>query len=70
MKAAYTELLYYGARFYDPQLGRFISADTIVPQAGNPQDLNRYAYARNNPVIHTDSTGHCIDGVSTVVCCL
>jgi RHS repeat-associated protein len=42
-------LMDYRARFYDPSLGRFISADTIVPNPSNPQDLNRFAYARNNP---------------------
>ncbi|RMD62917.1 hypothetical protein D6833_06265, partial [Candidatus Parcubacteria bacterium] len=35
-------LYYYGARWYDPTLGRFIQPDTIVPEPGNPQDLNRY----------------------------
>jgi RHS repeat-associated protein len=39
-----TGLYYYGARYYDPVVGRFISADTIVPSPGNPQALNRYAY--------------------------
>jgi RHS repeat-associated protein len=39
----------YNARYYDPWLGRFVSADTVVPEAGNAQDLNRYAYAGNNP---------------------
>ena len=34
-------LSYYNARWYDAQLGRFVSADTIVPEPGNPQDLNR-----------------------------
>jgi RHS repeat-associated protein len=34
----------YGARFYSPVLGRFLSADTIVPSPGNPQSLNRYSY--------------------------
>jgi len=51
----------YGARFYDPALGRFISADTVVPGAGNPQALNRYAYVRNNPLRYTDPTGHMVD---------
>ena len=50
-------LMYYGARFYDGALGRFISPDTIVPEPGNPQALNRYAYVLNNPVRYTDSTG-------------
>jgi len=48
----------YGARFYDPLLGRFLSADTVVPEPGNPQALNRYAYVLNNPLKYTDPTGH------------
>ena len=53
-----TELYYYGARYYDPALGRFLSPDTIVPDPQQPQDLNRYTYARNNPFGYTDPTGH------------
>jgi RHS repeat-associated protein len=41
-------LYFYNARYYDPALGRFISADSIVPEPQNPQDLNRYSYVRNN----------------------
>jgi RHS repeat-associated protein len=52
-------LLYYGARYYDWVLGRFISADTLVADWYNPQLLNRFAYVRNNPVNLTDPTGHC-----------
>jgi len=55
---AETGLYYYGARYYDPQLGRFISADTIVPDPFNPQALNRYSYALNNPLRYIDPTGH------------
>ena len=47
---ASTDLMFYGSRYYDPALGRFIQADTIVPGAFNPQAFNRYAYVRNNPV--------------------
>ena len=50
-------LYYYGARYYDPQLGRFAQADTIVPNPGDPQALNRYSYALNNAVRYTDPTG-------------
>jgi RHS repeat-associated protein len=46
------------ARYYDPVLGRFIQADTIVPEPGNPQSLNRYAYVYNNPLRYTDPSGH------------
>jgi RHS repeat-associated protein len=38
-------LYFYNARSYSAALGRFISADTIVPGAGNPQAFNRYAYS-------------------------
>ena len=39
-------------------VGRFLSADTIVPKPGNPQSLNRYAYVLNNPLRYVDPTGH------------
>ncbi|MBC7251751.1 MAG: hypothetical protein H5T62_15925 [Anaerolineae bacterium] len=52
-------LLDYRARFYDPVLGRFINADTLVPNPGNSQLLNRYSYAGNNPVLYNDPDGHC-----------
>jgi RHS repeat-associated protein len=44
----------YNARYYDPYLARFVSADTVVPEPENPQDWNRYSYVRNNPVLYTD----------------
>jgi len=50
-------LLYFNARFYDPSLSRFISADTIVPPG--VQGLDRYGYVNNSPVNFTDPTGHC-----------
>jgi RHS repeat-associated protein len=53
-----TGLYYYGARYYDPTMGRFISADTIVPNYTNPQALNRYSYTLNNPLIYIDPSGH------------
>jgi len=53
-----TGLLYYGARYYDPQLGQFISPDTLVPDASNLFDYNRYMYARGNPMKYNDPTGH------------
>jgi len=52
-----TGLYYYNARYYDPSLGRFITADTIVPHPTNPQALNRYSYAGNNPISHLED-GH------------
>ena len=54
-------LYFYNNRYYDPMLGRFTQADTIVPNPGNPQSLNRYAYVLNNPLAYTDPTGHFTD---------
>jgi len=51
-------LMYYNARWYDPALGRFAQADTLIPGAGNPQAWDRYAYANNNPVKYVDPSGH------------
>jgi RHS repeat-associated protein len=53
-----TNLMFYRARYYSPLLGRFVSADTIVPEPNNPQSLNRYAYGLNNPVKYIDPSGH------------
>jgi RHS repeat-associated protein len=52
-----TGLYFYGARYYDPEIGRFITADTIVQAPYDPQSLNRYAYARNNPIKYIDPNG-------------
>lgn len=51
-------LYYYGARYYDANLGRFITADSIIPSFGNPQSLNRYSYVVNNPYKYVDPSGH------------
>ena len=53
-----TGLYFYESRYYDALLGRFISADTIVPSSTDPQALNRYSYGRNNPIIFNDPSGH------------
>ena len=53
-----TGLYYYQSRFYDPELGRFIQPDTIVPDPGSSQSLNRYSYVLNNPLKYIDPTGH------------
>ena len=55
-------LLYYNARYYIPAIGKFASADTVVPDPSNPQQFNRYAYALNNPVRFVDPAGHCAQG--------
>ncbi len=48
----------FGARFYSPKLGRFLSADTIVTSMSNPQSFNRYSYVYNSPLNYNDPSGN------------
>lgn len=53
------DIYYYNARWYDPAIGRFMQADTIVPlQVQGTQAFDRYAYVNNNPLKYIDSNGH------------
>jgi len=60
-----TDFSYFGARYYSPQMGRFLTPDTVSGDIYNPQSLNLYAYAWNNPVTFTDPTGHYVCGDSS-----
>ncbi|WP_053006195.1 RHS repeat domain-containing protein [Kiloniella spongiae] len=50
-------IIHMNGRVYDPELGRFLSADPTIPEAIYTQDFNRYSYVRNNPLSYTDPTG-------------
>ncbi|MFH1202246.1 MAG: RHS repeat-associated core domain-containing protein [Candidatus Omnitrophota bacterium] len=54
---ASTGLYFYGARYYDPTIGRFITPDSIVQAPSDPQSLNRYSQSRNNPITYIDPNG-------------
>ncbi|MBZ0166868.1 MAG: hypothetical protein K8I00_08670, partial [Candidatus Omnitrophica bacterium] len=51
-------LTFMQARYYDPGLGRFLTPDTIIPDASNQQAFNRYSYSLNDPVNRVDPSGH------------
>jgi len=55
------DIYYYNARWYDPAIGRFMQADTIVPPHQGTQGFDRYAYVNNNPMRYTDPSGQCIN---------
>ncbi|MCI0556432.1 MAG: Tox-REase-5 domain-containing protein [Anaerolineae bacterium] len=56
---SYINLLWYGSRHYDPELGRFIQPDSIVPLASQGvQAWDRYAYVNNSPLSYVDPSGH------------
>jgi RHS repeat-associated protein len=52
-----TGLQYFGARYYDPVLGRFLGVDPAGFDEGNVHSANRYAYGNNNPLKFKDHDG-------------
>lgn len=52
-----TGLVYFGARWYDPSIGQFLSVDPVGVIPGNRFSYNRYAYANNNPHKYIDPDG-------------
>ena len=56
-KESYIKLLDYNARFYS-HLGRFISADTVVPNSADAKSFDRYSYVTGNPIKYQDPSGH------------
>ena len=56
-----TGLYYLNSRYYDPEIGRFISPDSIEYLSTETiNGLNIYAYCRNNPIMNVDPSGHLI----------
>lgn len=51
---------YMHARFYNMNMGRFLSVDPVAGVLASPQSWNLYLYARNNPVNMTDPDGRCL----------
>ena len=50
-------LYYMRARYYNPQIKRFINQDILTGNIGNNKSLNRYSYVEGNPVSYTDPFG-------------
>ncbi|MGV7927920.1 MAG: RHS repeat domain-containing protein [Spirochaetota bacterium] len=49
---------FYNARYYDPEICRFVTADTVIDGEFDTQGWNRFAYAKGNPILYKDPTGH------------
>jgi hypothetical protein len=50
--------IHMNGRVYDPQIGRFLSADPHIQDPYNTQSYNRYSYVINNPLKYTDPSGN------------
>ncbi|WP_324603286.1 RHS repeat-associated core domain-containing protein [Leptospira santarosai] len=53
---------FYNARYYDPGIARFTSADTIIDGEFDTQGWNRFSYVKGNPIGAKDPTGHLVTG--------
>ena len=53
-----TGLVYFQARYYDPEIGRFISKDPYEGEWVTPGSLHRYLYAYGNPTVYVDLYGY------------
>jgi len=51
-------LVHMNGRIYDPEIGKFLSADPTLQFPESTQGYNRYAYAGNNPLSYTDPSGY------------
>ena len=53
-----TDFYYYNARYYDPEISRFVTTDDRIPDESSSQSWNRYMYCNGSPIIYKDPTGH------------
>jgi RHS repeat-associated protein len=63
-----TQLTYMQQRYYDPQIGRFLSTDPVPAQRSTGENFNRFAYARANPLSFKDPDGRWACRGSTADC--
>lgn len=59
-----TSLLYARARFYDPEIGRFLTQDPFEGTTSMPPSLHRYLYGYSNPTVWVDPTGEINVGIA------
>jgi len=58
---------YLRARYYDANVGRFLTEDTYRGDTANPGSLNLYTYVANNPLSYADPSGHIPEWVNETI---
>jgi RHS repeat-associated protein len=59
-------LIHMNGRIYDPEIGRFLSADPFIQFPESTQGYNRYSYVGNNPLSASDPSGHFITAIYAI----
>ena len=62
-----TQLYYLQSRYYNPEWGRFISADSLLVAGDYLQGINRFAYCFNNPICYSDPSGYSIEDAIYII---
>jgi RHS repeat-associated protein len=62
-----TGFYYLNARYYDPEVGRFVNADGQLIIVNRFCGLNLFSYCMNNPVVHYDPTGCWTKGIGNLM---
>ncbi|MDD2377026.1 MAG: hypothetical protein PHO88_06135 [Clostridia bacterium] len=62
-----TKTYYLQARYYNPEIQRFISEDTYRGNIDDPLSLNLYTYCANNPMMYTDPSGHFFETIFDII---
>ena len=64
-----TKFYYLNSRYYDPEIGRFLNADSsdYLGEGNALNNYNLFAYCENNPVMYSDPTGHAIETIWDVI---
>ena len=60
-----SNLYFFNARHYDPEIARFVTADTVTDGPMTVKGWNRYMYVGGNPIMYKDPTGH--EGVGDIM---
>jgi len=58
-------MYYLNGRYYNPEIGRFISSDGLLGQVGDTLSNNMYAYCANNLVMYSNITGYTPEWLKT-----
>jgi len=64
-----TGLIYMKGRYYDPEIGTFLTPDPFAGRTVEPPSLHPYLYAYGNPTVYVDPDGRCVGKLQQTAIC-